>query len=285
MDTTSSQNCYPAQTPADLFADSFDDWIEPKKKLPGETNDSPDATNNTTRWAAWPSVERFDSGSDKKAEVTEREVTERSASTPLGFASRRRVAGLTAFALGALLLIAPLLSSLLQFTLWPRPISASTMPALPTVSQQKQEAWQQVVGENAFQIARAQASQQKRNLNPRQSYALAQKAVLQTINAGGPDYENFAQAEMAGVVDSKLWNLAWNGTLRGGTLPGDTLRGDTLPSQKTMRRAGVIPSRVAPRPGVRMARRIRRPVPQKQAVILGRGPVREDKASIILIRD
>ena len=83
------------------------------------------------------------------------------------------------------------------------------------------------------------------------------------------------QAKMAGVVDSKLWNLALNSTLRGGTLP----------AQKTMRRARVIASRIALRPRVRMARRIRRPARQKQAVILGRGPVHEDRASIILIGD
>ena len=266
MDTTSSNYRYPAQTPADLFADSFDDWIEPQKKLPGETSDSLDAT----KWAAWPSAEVFNSWSEEKETGAEE-----SASTPLHSKSRRRMAGLAALALGGLLLIAPMLSFLLQFILSNRPLSASTMTPLPKVSQQKREAWQQIVGGNAFQIARAQARQQKRNLNIRQRQALAQKAVLQTINAGGPDYENFAQAKMAGVVDSRLWNLALSSTLRGGTLP----------SQKTMRRTRVIASRVAPRPRVRIARRIRRPARQKQAVILGRGPIREDRASIILIRD
>ena len=268
MNTASSQTHHPINAPTELFADSFDEWIEPKNHTPGAGPDSITAA----KWTAWPSVEGLNSRLDE-TDI----ITAEPALTPPRSKHRQRNAGFMTLGLGALLLIAPLLQSKFsrQSVFSRQLVSASAMTGLAKVSMQKRMIWQKAVAHNAFEMARWQARRQKHNLNTHQRYALTQKAVLQTINTGGPDYENFSQAKTAGVVDSKLWNLAWSNILRGGTLP----------PQKTVRHTPIIAQRITKRPAVRVARRIRRRAPQKQAVILGRGPVREDSASIILIRD
>jgi hypothetical protein len=262
MEITPSKIYHPAT--ADLFADSFDDWIEPKRQAPNDELESV----NVSKWAAWPSVDTPDSWSEQNEETAER-------ATPTSSSSERwrRFMGWAALGSGVLLLFVPLLSSLFA-TVFPRPTTPA--PALTgslKVSAQKRMLWQKAIVQNAFEMARWQAKRQNRNLNAGQRLNVAQKAVLLTVNTNGPDYENFAHAKTTGIVDGTLWNLALTHALRGGILPPrQTVRHTRVSMPRTVRR-------------VRVARSIRRRTPQKHAIILGRGPIREDSASIILIRD
>lgn len=266
METTSSKTYNPAQAPADLFADSFDDWIEPKTQAPKDELESV----NVTKWAAWASVDIANSWPEEKEEAAERATFALSSTE-----RRRRFIGWASLGLGVLLLFVPLLSSLFGAVLSLQMPSASALPVAPKISAQKRMLWRKAIVQNAFEMAHWQVKQQNRNLNAGQRLYLAQKAVLQTINTNGPDYESFAQAKTAGVVDSTLWNLALTHTGRGGILP----------QRQTVRHAHVNRSRTLKRQHMRVARSPRRRAPQSQVMILGRGPVREDRASIILIRD
>jgi hypothetical protein len=262
MEITPSKIYHPAT--ADLFADSFDDWIEPKRQAPNDELESV----NVSKWAAWPSVDIPDSWSEENGETAER-------ATPAPSSSERwrRLMGWAALGLGVLLLFVPLLSSLF-LTVFPRPTRpASALTGSLKVSAQKRMLWQKAIVQNAFEMARWQARQQNRNLNAGQRLHVAQKAVLLAINTNGPDYQNFAHAKTMGIVDGTLWNLALAHASRGGILP----------QRQTVRHARVSRPRTVSR--MRVARSVPRRKPQKHVMILGRGPIREDSASIILIRD
>src|SRR5687767_2276893 len=131
MDTTSSTTYQPAQTPADLFADSFDEWIEARKKAPAEASDSLTAT----KWVVHPNMETPDLGADGTEGSAEMAAPELSASD-----SWRRRVGWAALGLGALLLIVPLFPSLSSgFKLNSLPAETTS---LPRISRQKRMGWQ-----------------------------------------------------------------------------------------------------------------------------------------------
>lgn len=273
---------------AELFADSFDSWIEADKQKSlgvdamvnenaagqpaplfeqasgGQMKSANLSGNSTMKWSAWAEDETLHNWPTEAVEVFDAPTTARPREVLL-----RRVAyfvtGLTAFLLMSLLC--------LSLTNWKR--KTVVISTSPVISTQKRALWQNVVQQNAFKEARTQARLQKRSLSIHEKQGAAKKAVLETINTAGPDYVNFAAAKKAGAVNSNLWTLAWSGAIRGGELPRAVAR--RTPIYTTTRHA--LTRRV------RVARAVRRSVPQKQAVILGRGPVRENTNSIILIRD
>ncbi len=258
---TPSRPLHTTGATAELFADSFDSWIEPAEALSHDIS-APSATN-AMKWTVWT---ENDAGSDwpaEAAEVFQPVETSRNAERALrGFALF--IVGLT-----GLVLLASLFSFGVSRLRRPLPLSS----ALPKISTQQRARWQNAITQNAFEFARLQAKSQGHSLSANEKQSAAQKAILQTVNAGGPDYSNFAAAKTAGAVNNTLWNLASQGAARGGTLP--------------IRAAHRVAARTysAPVRHTRVAHTKRRPAPQRHAVILGRGPVREDTSSIIVIRD
>jgi hypothetical protein len=220
-------------------------------------------TTDTIKWTTWTDSEVITDWPTVNDNVFEAALPKRSA--------ERLLRGV-AWAVAGLVVLT-LIVSLLSFGVARWRQRAPKSNAIPAIPAQKRVAWQKVMAQKAFQLARSQAKAQGRSLSANEKQLAAQKAVLQTVNAGGPDYANFAAAKSAGVVNSTLWNLAFDGAVRGGTLP------------PVVHQASVAKSRAVPRRRIRVARTSRRRTPEKQAVILGRGPVREDTNSIIVIRD
>lgn len=259
---------------AELFADSFDSWIEPAEATshdkpavkPSVVSQSPvpDATNSM-KWAVWTESQPTTDWPAEAVDIFENPAPARPVER-LMRGTAWAVAGLV-----ALLLIVSLFSLALSRLRQP----AVTRSALPKISMQKRLSWHKVMEQNAFDLARWQAKNKGRTLSANEKQGAAQKSLLQTVNAGGPDYASFSAAKTAGALDNTLWTLALKGATKGGTLPPPVVRRATT----TARRVSVRRTRVA-----RLSPR-RTPETQPQAVILGRGPVRENSRAIIVIRD
>lgn len=256
---------------AELFADSFDSWIEANKQKKFEADAIIDENavenssgNSAMKWSAWAEDETLNNWPAESVEVFDAPTTARPKEVLLRHIAYF-VTGLTVFLLLSLLC--------LSVAHWKR--KTVVVSAVPTVSTQKRASWQKVMRQNAFDEARTQARLQKRSLSAHEKQGAAQKALLETINTDGPDYANFAAAKKAGAVNGNLWALAWTGAIQGGELPRAT----------ATKKANYAAARRTPTRRVRVAHNARRSVSQKHAVILGRGEVRENTSSIILIRD
>jgi hypothetical protein len=247
----------------EVFADSFDSWIEPgQENAPQASAESAQGATNTMKWTTWAEA---DPTGDWPAEAVE--VFATTAPARRGERLMRGAAYAVGGLVASLLLAGLLLSSVAR---WRR----STLPptAVVAISMQQRLAWQKVVAQNAFDLARSQARAKGHSLSAIEKHGAAQKAVLQTVNTGGPDYRSLVSAKAAGAIDKKLWSLAISGASRGGNLPRVAVQHRAVTTVRSSARR------------VRVARTVRR-APEKQAVILGHGPVREATDSIILIHD